>query len=325
MNFLRNLRQLWKRIPRAGRTALNRQRLLRLPGLGLIALACLSAAAWGWPQEGKGPAAAKSRGSQKLRVDECRIKMPEEVILAFDRAGLLGEMDVEEGDLIESGKRLASLKDDAARAAFNVARIQADSEVEIRYARLAAAEAKTEHEKMVEGNRKKAGTTPELEVQRALLNFQKAEAEVEKAIHNQKVLEAKRDEAQVLLDTFRLDAPFAGVVTKVHHVKGASVKQGDPVVELVNIRKVRVEGSVSLKEIALVRPGCAVEVQLHGDNIGEELAARTFAGKIIFVDPAKVLSAGERVRVTAEVDNSEMLLRDGLNASMVIHSAASQD
>ena len=285
----------------------------------------LSLVAVAWSQGGEGGAAAKTKTPPAIEVDDCRIKSPKEVILAFDRPGILGVLSVDEGDEIESGTLIASLKDDVARAALKVARVQADSDVEIVYAELAAKVAKTEHEAMKFANQIKAGTIPDIEVQRAKLNYEKTEAEVEKAKHNQQTLIAKRDEAAVQLDTYKLEAPFTGVVTKVHLVKGASVKQGDPVIEIVNTSKVRVEGSILISEAMLVKAGCKVEIKLIGENIGTALASRIFAGKIGFVDPAKVLAVGEHVRIWAEVDNPDGLLRDGLRATMKIQPVSSND
>jgi membrane fusion protein (multidrug efflux system) len=255
------------------------------------------------------------------------IKPMKEVILGFDRPGILGKLDLQEGDSVVAGQLLASLKDDVARAALVVAQIQADSDAEVVYAELAVDVARLDHEAMVNGNLKKPNTTPELEVRRARLNHDKMIAELEKARLTRDVLIAKRDEAQAQLDTFRLDAPFDGFITKLHLVTGASVKQGDPVIELVHSLKVRVEGNVPVRDIALVKKGCPVVVQLEakkGTDVGEEALKRTYSGTIKFVDEARV-TAGAKVRVWAEVENPDMLLRAGLLATMKIGPARDSD
>jgi RND family efflux transporter MFP subunit len=266
----------------------------------------------------------KANPVSPIRVEKCFVKSLKEVVIGFDRPGILGKLDIQEGDLVNSGQVLANLKDDAARAALNVAQLQADSDFEIIYAQLAADVAKVEHEKMLEANRIKAKTIPDLEVLRARLNHDKALAEVDKAKQSQEVFKAKRDEAKVQLDTYRLEAPFDGFVTRLHLVTGASVKQGDPVIELVSTQKVKVEGFVSVRDSALIKPGCPVDVYLDRPaEVGEVADARKpdGEGKIVFVDVAKVTAVGSKVRVWAEVENPDKLLRAGLTATMTIHPA----
>jgi len=120
------------------------------------------------------------------------------------------------------------------------------------------------------------------------------------------VLKAKRDEAAAQLETYRLEAPFDGFVTRVHLVTGASVKQGDSIIELVNTSKVRVEGTIVAKDAALVRPGCQVEVQLDKpEEVGARRQPASFQGESYFVDIAKVTAVGSKVRVWAEVENAD--------------------
>src|SRR5258708_11745922 len=136
-------------------------------------------------------------------------------------------MSVREGDTVEQGQLLARLKDDVARAALAVAEIEAASDVDIRYAQAASGVALAEYDKMVEANSKVRGAVADIEVRKAKLAYDKAVLEIEKATHTREVHMAKRDEAAVQLETYRVEAPFAGFVTKVHFTsKGASIRQG---------------------------------------------------------------------------------------------------
>jgi RND family efflux transporter MFP subunit len=293
----------------------------------LPALMLVGAAAIAWSDGGQTSSQPKSEMPAPIPcVDVCQIKSLKEVVLAFDRPGILGKLDLQEGNSVESGQFLAGLKDNVARAALAVAQIQADSDAEIIYAELASKVAETEHEQMLEANTRKPGLIPLLEVRRAKLNYDKTVAEANKARQNREVLMAKRDEAAAQLDTYRLEAPFDGIITRLHLVEGASVKQGDPVVELVNTRAVRVEGNIQAKDAAVVQPGCSVEVQLaKPKNVGEAAAARSFKGKLVFVDVAKATAVSGTVRVWAEVDNPDKLLRAGLTATMTIQPARNSD
>jgi multidrug resistance efflux pump len=103
----------------------------------------------------------------------------------------------------------------------------------------------------------------------------------------------------------------------VYLSKGASVKQGDPVIELVSTKKVRVEGYVAVGDLARVRRGSAVSVQLDAAEAGKEAAKQSYPGKIVFVD-VKSTPAEHKVRVWAEVENVDNTLRPGLTPTMTI-------
>jgi multidrug efflux pump subunit AcrA (membrane-fusion protein) len=130
----------------------------------------------------------------------------------------------------------------------------------------------------------------------------------------------KRDEAAAQLDTYRLESPFDGFVTRVLLTTGASVKQGDWLIELVSTKKVKVEGVVSLRDAAIVRAGDAVSVQLDVPELRGAPGAKSYPGRIVFVD-VKATPVDPKVRVWAEVDNVDETLRAGLMATMTITPA----
>ncbi|MBS0261402.1 MAG: efflux RND transporter periplasmic adaptor subunit [Planctomycetes bacterium] len=298
----------WCLVPRVGRAHV-------WTSLPLLLIATAATFAW---TEAAQPA---QKTANVIALENCNIKAWKEVVLGFDRPGILGKLDLQEGDSVKAGDFLASLKDDVARAAFDVARIQAESEVEIVYSELASEVANTEHLMLLQGNLKKAGTIPELEVTRAKLNYDKAIAELNKAKHNREVLVGKRDEAKAQLDTFRLEAPFDGYITRLHLVTGASVKQGDAVIELVDTSKVKVEGQLPVRDAERVRKGNPVKIKIDASVTG---AAADPEGEILFVDTAKATPQG-RVRVVAEVKNPKNLIRAGQTATLLITPAEKSD
>ncbi|MGE5194480.1 MAG: efflux RND transporter periplasmic adaptor subunit [Deltaproteobacteria bacterium] len=281
--------------------------------LWAIIVAGAAASAWSGSET-----APRGKGSPRsVRVEQCTVKLLDEVVLACERPGVLGNIAVREGDTVREGQLLASLKDDVARAALAVAEAEAESDVDIRFAQAASGVAQLEHERMVEANRRVPQTIPEIEVRKAGLAAEKTVLEIEKATQNRKVHLLKRDEAAVQLTTYRIEAPFEGFVTRVHFSKGASVKQGDPVIELVSTKKVRVEGEVALSDLTFVRPGSRVSVQLDGPDVPAEAGNKSYPGKIVFVD-VKSTKVEHKIRVWAEVDNLENSLRGGLLATMTI-------
>jgi multidrug efflux pump subunit AcrA (membrane-fusion protein) len=104
----------------------------------------------------------------------------------------------------------------------------------------------------------------------------------------------------------------------VYLTKGASVKQGDQVIKLVSTRKVKVEGQVPLRDAALLRPGAKVSVQLASPEAAGAEAGKSYPGKLVFVDVETTPGSRSTVRVWAEVENHDNLLRAGLQAKMTI-------
>jgi RND family efflux transporter MFP subunit len=286
-------------------------------------VAVAAAAASGWSAFGEPAAAQTSRASRPIDAKQCTVRLFDEVVLSVERPGILGEIPVREGDLVEEGQFLAKLKDDVARAALAVAEIEAASDVDIRYAQAASGVALAEYDKMVEANSRFKGAVADIEVRKAKLAYDKAVLEIEKATHTREVHLAKRDEAAVQLATYRLEAPFAGFVTKVHLSKGATVRQGDPLIELVSTTKVKVEGFVSIADLPFVKPGSKVTVRPDPDRSGAEAASKSYSGKIVFVD-VKATPSLNTVRVWAEVENVDNALRANLIVSMTILPPASE-
>jgi RND family efflux transporter MFP subunit len=239
-------------------------------------------------------------------------------VLAFERPGILGAIEIREGDLVTAGQFLAKLQDDVARATLAVAEETAASDIDIRYADAAVKIADKEVERMVTANKKSPGVVPDLEVDRTKLTAVKTALEVEKAIHTRDLNALKRDEAAAQLATYRVEAPFDGFVSKVHLTKGASVKQGDPVIRLVATHKMKVEGNAKLRDALMLRPGAKVSVQLTLPDTAGVDTGKSYAGKLVFVDVESRLEAGGSVRVWAEVENVDGMLRAGLQAKMTI-------
>jgi hypothetical protein len=106
-------------------------------------------------------------------------------------------------------------------------------------------------------------------------------------------------------------------VTLYKHV-GDWVAIGDPVLRMVRMDKLRVEGFVNASKYN------PADIQGHAVSVRVELErgrVEEFRGKIVFVSPL-VEGAGD-YRVFAEVenrmDNNHFVLRPGLNAEMTIH------
>jgi RND family efflux transporter MFP subunit len=116
--------------------------------------------------------------------------------------------------------------------------------------------------------------------------------------------------AQASLDTTRvaqrdaaLLAPIAGIVAKRHVLPGEKVAIEQQVLTLVDLRKLELAGSVGTHEVARLRPGQPVALQVEG-------VAQPVAARLVRIAPAA--EAGTRsIGVTVAVDNPGEVLRAG--------------
>lgn len=256
-----------------------------------------------------------------IDVDRPRIVLIEDVTLACDRPGILDFIGPREGDSVVEGQLVAGLQEDVAKATLAVAAEEAESDVDVRYSEKAGLVAQAEYEKALEANKKYSETIPKVEVLRLKLAWDKTVLEAEAARHRLKVNGLKRDEAQAQLETYRVKSPLSGIVTRVHRHKGEAVRQGDPILEVVNTKRVRVVGNVDIQHVWNIKPGAEAQVQLDFPNLTLDIEKQVFKGKVVFVD-VKAEPAFHKVEVWAEVENPDNVLRDGLPAKMKIFPAA---
>jgi multidrug efflux pump subunit AcrA (membrane-fusion protein) len=266
-------------------------------------------------------------------LERCRVTLIEDVEVPAQEAGQLVAVEVREGMLVEADALLAQIDDRQPRHARTIAELErdaardeAENDVRVRYAKAAAAVAKAEYQQVVDANRRFENALPAAEQRRkqlawdsAVLQIEQAEFERDLAGKKTTTRQAEVDAAETAIERRKVRAPLAGLVVDVLRNRGEWVQPGEPVVRLVRIDRLRVEGFLPA---AQYRPGqvanrpVSVHVSLPGG--GEE-----FEGKIVFVSP---LVESDQFLVRAEVANrtqdDQWLLRPGLTARMSIDLAA---
>ena len=262
----------------------------------------------------------RTANPRTVRLEKCRITLIDHVTLASDRTGILANVEFKEGDTVSHGVQVALIGDDVAKATLAVAEKKATNEVEVNFAKVAKDAAEKEHERLTEANRK-AGegikSVSLLEVDKARLAADKAKLSIEQAEHELQVNKLDRDVKAAELKTYSVLAEFDGVVTRIFKKKGEAVRQGDPVVEIVNTDKVRVEGRVKLADLRFVKKGAKTLVRLSVEDLDLPEEKEVFEGKITFVDLVSDPVSGS-TRIYAEVQNRDNILRAGLMAEMEI-------
>ncbi len=172
-------------------------------------------------------------------------------------------------------------------------------------------------------------------MERLKLSHDKSKFQIDKSKAELEIAKLTRDEAKVDLKNYKILTPFKGIVTEIIKHPGEAVRQGEPILKLVNTDTVYVEGQIPFEYINRVKVGQRVYVQNLQATIGErtsegkyfktdlkssssEIRKKIFKGKISFID-VSVKSGRGTVKIRAEVANQENLLRDGLIAEMIIN------
>lgn len=252
--------------------------------------------------------------SGTITAKDCAIAIIDSALLAADRPGILDYLELEDGDEVQANQKVAGLKDGVARSALATATEKARNDVQERYADKATQFANKELEIAKDANLKLPGTVPLLEVQKLVLAAERGSLQVEQAQAERTIAILTKGEAEENLKTYEVMAPpYDCRVSKVLKKKGEAVRQGDPIIEVISTRRMKIEGYVTPAESFAIKPGDVVAVQLREPA---EYANMKFPGVVKFVDPRVV--GGKQVMVTAYVNNTKEILKDGLPAVMTI-------
>ena len=248
---------------------------------------------------------------------DCTIQLIDVVTLAAERPGILENDTPEEGTFVEAGQVVAGLKDDVAQATYDKELEKSTNDVHVRYAVKSSEFADADLAMSVKANSKVIGTVPEAELAKQQLAAEKATLQIEQAQFEQRVAQLTVRESLEALKTYKVTAPFNGVVSKVYQRKGEAVQQGTPILEVLSIDRVKVEGYISIPDAFHVKTGDTVQVQLDAGDLDIPFKNKVLSGKVKMVDTTFSPIIGS-VKVITEIPNLDRILRPGLNAKMVI-------
>lgn len=305
-------------------------------------------------------------GAKSYHVpDPCRITLIKGVDVPAEEAGVLRELrvpkldaagnrvldaagnplyeEVREGMQVSAGQVLGRIDDrmeiklkEAADYKLDVAKMEAENTVSIDYAVAAHRVAEAEVHQAEEANRRYPGTVPPAELNRMKLSADQASLQIKQSRHDLDIDKksvdvrvAELDVAVLQLDRRLVVAPFDGEVVERYAKVSEWVRPGDPVVRIIRIDRLQLEGFVEASEV-LPAEIDGQEVTVHV-NFGRPQpvsrgATDGIKGRVVFASPE--VESG-RFLVRAEVDNvwvsdpgsprgGYWLLRPGLTADMEI-------
>ncbi len=296
-----------------------------------------SAAAQAPSAAAQAPSAA-AQGSQGdgIFVENCMVRFVNKTKVPSETQGKLTELLVEEGMSIKKGDIIATVEAKQAQLAFEakkaeetVAKLNAQNDINSRDAiateKIARAEANT-YEKLHE-----RGATPywemrkkQAEADRALLRIELAELNEESAMaeYIAKQFGTRLAETDVEMRTIRAD--FDAYVENRFAQLGEWVQPGSPIVELVQMDRVRVEGFIdALNYAGQVRIGAPVQVTvIIGGTVGNPVT-KVYSGNIEYVSTELDLAKRHRIWVSVpnERRGDSWLIKPGMAATMRISTS----
>lgn len=266
-----------------------------------------------------------------LQIPDCFVYLVEDVQVPAMEAGAIKAIAVEEGAIVKKGEPLAVLDDREplvrklkAELERDAALTKASDDVEVRFAMASLAFSTAELNRLLSIERKSQNTVSGSELEKAKLARQRDELQIEKAKLDLKVArmtadvhQAEVDAADIALARRQIVSPIDGQVVTVFHELQEWVSAGEPVIQVVRMDRLRVEGFVLASEVnvhEIIGGEVVVDVELARGR------KERFAGKVVFVSP--IVTSGGKYRVRAEVENrreqNHWLLRPGMNAVMTV-------
>jgi membrane fusion protein (multidrug efflux system) len=213
---------------------------------------------------------------------------PQTAVVRSKAAGTLLALNVAEGDRVKGGQTLGTLDLSELNSRL------AERSAMVASARAQVAQAERTHASNQRLADQQFISANALEASRSALDTALAQSRAAEAQLNT-VGVTRRDAALV--------APIAGLVAKRHAVAGEKLSAEQPVVTIVDLRRLELAATVGTHEVSLLQPGLPVQVRVEG-------VADVVAGQIARIAPAA--EAGSRaIGVTIAIDNPKEAFRAG--------------
>ncbi|MCE9607589.1 MAG: HlyD family efflux transporter periplasmic adaptor subunit [Planctomycetia bacterium] len=301
---------------------------MRIPSLSVALLLCTSA---GIAAELNAALPAAPQPPTTLRLEHCLVSLIDDVEVPAERAGVLRSIAVKEGDYValdavlgRIDEQLAKLEWAAANAEAQTARAKADNQLETEYATAEYQVREAEYRISLTANQKEANAVSLVELEKLRLAAEQARIKISVSKYERGLrateaggFAAKAEQAEVDIARRRIRAPVAGEIVELFYRPGEWVEPGKPVLRIVRLDRLRIEGFVPFAErnpSELLNATVQVHVAFAAGR------RETFVGKVTFVSP--LVQPGGEYRIWAEVDNrrdrDQWLLKPGVEAEMEV-------
>ena len=257
-----------------------------------------------------------------LELNECRLELLQSKILMIgaSQTGVLESVEPGEIGLeVRAGNTVARIRSNVIQAKLEAAKKRVESDIEVRYAEASNAAAKQRYQSAY--TKRKSYSTAEL--RNLELEWKKTKLQVEKAQTDRMMQSFEKQELEEELKNYVMTTPVSGEVTQVIKKTGESVRQGEDIMQIIDVSEILAIGKLPVSQLRNVPKGTEVVVQLLANSPAEEPPSNiAFEGRITFID--KVVS---RISQTCDIhakirnekdQNGNFILKQGMKCQMVV-------
>ena len=259
--------------------------------------------------------------AETLLVRRCTMQYEREAqvgaIYQGANATFLQECLVSPGDRVKAGQSLGRLQNQDLHAEMGLRKAEAENTLDVELSENKLAQLKTQLQQaapLVEKNYMIRVNYTLLQLQAKATEIEVAKAKFDRSLAR---LHFQETEAQYRNRDFH--SPIDGVVVQVYKHAGDRILLTDPspVFLVVDDRTLLVKGEVDIGAAWRVRKGQRVRVSPVVEGADLPVEREEFLGQITFVDN-RIDTTTRTCEVYARVENRDLLLRAGLEASMEI-------
>ncbi|MEM1441353.1 MAG: efflux RND transporter periplasmic adaptor subunit [Verrucomicrobiota bacterium] len=234
--------------------------------------------------------------------------------------GVIGEIFVEEGQLVEEGEALLSLNNSVLEAQLEIAKIQSESTAAVIVAQADLDVAEDRFSKL--SKLRNSGTAHASEVARAQAEQKKAEGQLSIANEEKKIAGFRVSEIEAQIERRFLRSPIRGIVLEINRdvAETASASGGGnvakPLVRVAEIERLKLVVHVPASRAESLEKGKVMPVrvlQQSSLSLDRENSAIDTVGTIEFVSPA-IDPSSETIRTRLVLENARGELRSGSHA-----------
>ena len=228
--------------------------------------------------------------------------------LSSDETGSIAKLSVEEGQTVSAGDVVASLDTRVQELQLEIANQTANNSSQMVAAEATLQKRRTVAQRLRELASK--GHARDSELIRAELELSIAEAQLLSAREEKAIREIEQRRAQVLLDRRRINAPFNGMIAKLHRQEGEFISPLKPeIATLVQIDRLLATFMVPSSQVDQFEIGGKLEIELENGRVVE--------GKIHRVGLTTDAQSGT-VELKLVIENPDNSLRSGEICSLKI-------
>lgn len=291
------------------------------------------------PREaGAAPRSSFPKAKREIDLLDCQVSSTDPIKLPAREAGSIMEIFVKRGHEVKAGDVVGQIDDsdavtkvEIAKRERDAAKAKADSPYELKAAKEGEAVAKENYNANLSLNAKGLNAVSQFDLRRSLFEMQRAQAQIGVAEtegvvarHTEMAKEAQIMAAENEIRRRKLTSPVDGVVIQVFKHVGDWAQPGDPVLEIVRMNRVEIDGMVPAEDTTPAEVfGKPVTIYVELPGPANKDKPHVVKGHITFASQVIEGTGSNRIfNVSTEVDNEQIdgfwIIQPGSQARMVI-------